>query len=84
MNRRGANFRFIAFSGVTGHTLARGASATEALTLASRLVANLDDVEVLDCGDEGLDVWRKSLPFRQARLRHPSVIGSASLADNAR
>ena len=84
MNRRGANFRYIAFSTVTGRTLARGATADEVVTLACRLVANAGDVEVLDCGREGHAVWSERMPLAQARMRHRRVVCGTGLEGAAK
>jgi len=84
MNRRGANFRYIAFSTVTGHTLARGATAQEVVVLTNRLMPNARDVEVLDCGDDGHTVWSERMPFAQARMRHRRVVCGTGLEGAAK
>ena len=58
-NRSAANFSYIAFSTVTGQSLAHADKVEKSLLLAVA-VQNLSDanfLEVLDCGNNGRKVW---------------------------
>ena len=80
-NRSSANFRFIAFSTVTGQSLAHAATVEKAISLAvnGQKLPNADFLEVLDCAENGRKVWSggatpsNPVLLTTARRLHPTV-----------
>jgi hypothetical protein len=63
-----ADYRFIAFSRITGNPLAHAAEEDDAKSLTIE-AHQLDDasVEVLDCGLLGYRIWWSFLPLSRVR-----------------
>ncbi|MEJ0046987.1 MAG: hypothetical protein WDN04_13365 [Rhodospirillales bacterium] len=87
-NRSNADFRFIAFSTVTGTSQAHAASARVALALAAEGLSDTDFLEVLDCEENGRKVWtggttpRNPIPLHKARALHSTVFRGAGYAEH--
>lgn len=79
-NRSAANFRFIAFSTITGQSLAHAATVEKALSLALAVhkLPNADFLEILDCEANGRKVWSSGVTpenpvlLAKARQLHPN------------
>lgn len=76
-------YQFIAFSMITGTSLARGPTARAAIEAAieGERMPGARYIEALDCGANGRKVWDETISLAVARKAHRTVFRGDGYAD---